>query len=85
MTTKYLAKFHSLVDKLADGIRSVAHRLKAVQLLLYVVCKQPMWIHKIMTQSVFTALLKCLKVYTIVIFTTVFGRRLYSFVHKTRC
>ena len=50
-----------LVDKLADGIRSVAHRLKAVQLLLYVVCKQPMWIHKIMTQSVFTALLKCLK------------------------
>lgn len=53
-----------LVDKLGEGIRIPAHRLKAVQLLLHVVCKQPMWIHRIISQSVFSVLIKCLKTET---------------------
>ncbi|XP_052092661.1 hamartin-like isoform X3 [Mytilus californianus] len=53
-----------LVDKISEGIRGAQHRLKAVQLLLHVVCKEPTWIHtndKIISQSVFGALMKCLK------------------------
>ncbi|XP_063425225.1 hamartin-like isoform X2 [Mytilus trossulus] len=53
-----------LVDKISEGIRGAPHRLKAVQLLLHVVCKQPMWIHKsdkIISQSLFGVLMKCLK------------------------
>ncbi|XP_071155169.1 hamartin-like isoform X1 [Mytilus edulis] len=53
-----------LVDKISEGIRGAPHRLKAVQLLLHVVCKQPMWIQKsdkIISQSLFGVLMKCLK------------------------
>lgn len=50
-----------LIDKLSEGIRGSQNKLKALQLLLHVVCKQPTWIHNI-TQSVFGALVKCLKV-----------------------
>ncbi|CAG2207837.1 TSC1 [Mytilus edulis] len=53
-----------LVDKISEGIRRGSHRLKAVQLLLHVVCKQPMWIQKsdkIISQSLFGVLMKCLK------------------------
>ncbi|KAJ8300717.1 hypothetical protein KUTeg_022236 [Tegillarca granosa] len=53
-----------LVDKLNDGVRSVEHRLYAVKLILYIVCKQPIWIHKIVTQPVFSAIIKCLKTET---------------------
>lgn len=50
-----------LVEKLAEGIKNDKHQLLAMKLLLHVVCKQPMWVHKLIKPPIFPALIKCLK------------------------
>ncbi|XP_061169863.1 hamartin-like isoform X2 [Saccostrea echinata] len=50
-----------LVEKLTDGLKSEKHQLLAMKLLLHVVCKQPMWVHKLIKPPIFPALIKCLK------------------------
>lgn len=51
-----------LIEKIHDGLRSGDTRLQATQLLLFLVNQQPPWTHSIVTRSVFTTLLKILKV-----------------------
>ncbi|XP_052220850.1 hamartin-like isoform X5 [Dreissena polymorpha] len=53
-----------LLEKLHDGIKSSDHQLPALQLLLFVVCREPLWLHKIVSQSVLKVILKCLKAET---------------------
>ncbi|XP_060578266.1 hamartin-like [Ruditapes philippinarum] len=54
----------NLLEKLHDGIKSQEHQLNALQLLLHIVCKQPLWINKIVKMSVLKVILKCLKTET---------------------
>nr|XP_022325080.1 hamartin-like isoform X2 [Crassostrea virginica] len=50
-----------LVEKIAEGIKSDKNQLLAMKLLLHVVCKQPMWVHKLIKPPIFPVLIKCLK------------------------
>ncbi|KAK3088192.1 hypothetical protein FSP39_015981 [Pinctada imbricata] len=50
-----------LVEKISEGIKTVEHRLQAFRLLLYIACKQPIWLHKLLSAPVFPAIIKCLK------------------------
>lgn len=53
-----------LVDKLNEGLKSVEHRLPAMKILLSLACKQPIWVHKLVTQQVFHSIIKTLKTET---------------------
>lgn len=53
-----------LLEKLLDGIKSQDHLQHALKLLLHVVCAQPIWIHKVISLSLFKVIIKCLKVET---------------------
>ncbi|XP_041368930.1 hamartin-like [Gigantopelta aegis] len=50
-----------LIDKLQDGIKSSEHKLPSLQLMLYLVYKQPPWTHKLAETSIFNVIIKCLK------------------------
>ncbi|XP_046552596.1 hamartin-like [Haliotis rubra] len=49
-----------LLDKLQDGLKN-KEKLQSLQLLMYIVYKQPPWTHKIVASPIFSTLLKCLK------------------------
>ncbi|XP_046370130.2 hamartin-like [Haliotis rufescens] len=49
-----------LLDKLQDGLKN-KEKLQSLQLLMYIVYKQPPWTHKIVESPIFSTLLKCLK------------------------
>lgn len=51
----------NLLEKLHDGIKSQDHQLSALQLLLHIVGKQPLWINKVVSTSVLKVIIKCLK------------------------
>ncbi|XP_021365469.1 hamartin-like [Mizuhopecten yessoensis] len=53
-----------LVDKLNEGLKSVEHRLPAMKILLSLACKQPIWVHKLVTHQIFHAIIKTLKTET---------------------
>ncbi|XP_033729532.1 hamartin-like isoform X2 [Pecten maximus] len=53
-----------LVDKLNEGLKSVEHRLPAMKILLSLACKQPIWVHKLVTHQIFNAIIKTLKTET---------------------
>ncbi|KAK6195034.1 hypothetical protein SNE40_000552 [Patella caerulea] len=50
-----------LLERLNDGVRSNNNKLASLELLLYILCKQPYWTHRVVEMPVFTTLIKCLK------------------------
>ena len=68
LVRKGLFLLQHFLEKLHDGIKSQEHQLLALQLLLQVVCRQPTWISKLVTTSVFKVIVKCLKVTILSIF-----------------
>ena len=59
-----LFPFQMLIEKIQEGLRAVETRIQAMQLLLYVVDRQPPWTHRLVDRPIFPVLLKCLKVST---------------------
>ena len=57
-----LFPFQMLIEKIQEGLRAVETRIQAMQLLLYVVDRQPPWTHRLVDRPIFPVLLKCLKV-----------------------
>ncbi|KAL4219214.1 hamartin [Mactra antiquata] len=50
-----------LLEKLNDGIKSQERQIHALQIMLHIVCKQPMWLDKVVTCGVIKTIIKTLK------------------------
>jgi len=59
---KCVVIFQHLLEKIYDGIKSQDQQLPSLQLLLHVVCREPLWVKKIINTSVLKVVIKTLKV-----------------------
>ena len=51
------------MEKIQECIRNQETRIQAIQLLLYIVDRQPPWTHLIVERPLFSTLIKYLKVF----------------------